>query len=441
MENEDPRAAMHALLAGMKQKREAKEKRYVCDHEGCDFAAVRSGDFIRHKRTHTGERPYKCDYEGCDFAAVQSGDFTKHRRTHTGERPYKCDYEGCGKSFNESGALVVHKRTHTGERPYKCDYDGCDFAAVHSGHLATHKRTHTGERPYKCDYEGCDFVASQSGHLATHKRMHTGERPYECDYEGCDFVASQSSHLTTHKRTHTGEKPYKCDYEGCDYAAGHSGALTCHRRTHTGEKPFKCHHCGQRFAVSSNRTSHEHCHNPEAAVYTKKKEEWTASLLADSGVLFNREVHITYRGCGEKDTWARLDFEIVHTDNHIIIVSVDEGQHYRNGVLCEVARMSKVVCSIRAAGDMRRLVWIRFNPDQVKLDGKTVRRTKKERGEKLLETIKNSGAILESTPNEIAMVYLYYDAYTTTDGRLQAEVTQDPDYADVWKPLIHSVVV
>ena len=39
------------------------------------------------------------------------------------------------------------------------------------------------------------------------------------------------------------------------------------------------------------------------------------------------------------------------------------------------------------------------------------------------------------------IVYLYYDAYTTNDGKLKAEVTQHPDYADEWKPFVHTVVV
>jgi hypothetical protein len=44
-------------------------------------------------------------------------------------------------------------------------------------------------------------------------------------------------------------------------------------------------------------------------------------------------------------------------------VSVDEFQHKDREIICEVARMSKVVCSIRQSGDMKRILWLRFNPD------------------------------------------------------------------------------
>ena len=79
-------------------------------------------------------------------------------------------------------------------------------------------------------------------------------------------------------------------------------------------------------------------------------------------------MHITYKGCGENDTWARLDF-VLYKEDHIIILSVDEFQHKHIEVLCEVARMSKVVCSIRQSGDMRRVLWLRFNPDSFTVDG------------------------------------------------------------------------
>lgn len=366
-----------------------------------------------HMLTHTGEKPFKCGHEGCTYASTQLSNLKTHSMTHTGIKSFECDYKDCVYACTTSNHLAVHKRTHTGEKPFKCDYKDCTYSCATAGVLKTHKRTHTGEKPYECDYMNCRYACTTSAALSIHNRTHTDERPYECDFPECGKACKQSSHLKSHKRIHSGDTPYKCRYTDCN----------------------------RRFNQSSSRNAHEHRHNPESAARTKQKEEWTAKLFTDNDILYQREVHITYHGCGEKDTWARLDFEIIHTENHIIIVSVDEGQHYRNGVLCEVARMSKVVCSIRAAGDMRRMVWIRFNPDPVKLDGRTVRRTKAERGKQLLETIKNSGGILASTTNEVSIVYLYYDAYTTKDEVLRAEVTNDRDYADVWKPMIHSVVV
>ena len=403
------------------------ERPYACDQ--CDAAFSKKSNLVTHIRTHTGERPYACDK--CDAAFSDKSSLIKHIRTHTGEKPYACDQ--CDAAFSIKCTLIRHIRTHTGEKPYTCDQ--CDAAFSTQGYLTTHIRTHTGEKPYTCDQ--CDAAFSALYPLTIHKRKHTGEKPYACDQ--CDAAFSQKHHLAKHIRTHTGEKPYACDQ--CDAAFSVNHSLTVHRRTHTGEKPYKCHipDCNKRFTASGQRDQHEkYFHDKQRQeTYTKKKEEWIFKLFQDHNIAFEREVTISYRSCGETDTWARLDF-VVYRPHEVVIVSVDEFQHYDYDIVCEVARMSKVVTAIRAAGDERSIVWLRFNPDYFHVDGVKHSICIQERGLRLVQTINQSRPLV---PHTVSVTYLYYDSTTCEDGSRRPEILGSPDYSRQWSTLVGPTIV
>ena len=62
-------------------------------------------------------------------------------RTHTGEKPYVCEEDGCGYAAAESGKLVLHMRTHTGEKTFYCEDGDCPFVSAHRESLIRHMRT------------------------------------------------------------------------------------------------------------------------------------------------------------------------------------------------------------------------------------------------------------------------------------------------------------
>jgi hypothetical protein len=231
--------------------------------------------------------------------------------------------------FASNDSLTKHKRAvHTGEKPFKCDFEGCDYAATQSGHLTTHKRTHTGEKPFKCDFEGCDSSFAERGALIKHKRaVHTGEKPFKCDFEGCDYAKCTGFDVI--------------NLEPCSYAATTSGALKSHYHSQ---------------------------HTEEGQKRKKKKEEAVKRFLRKDGFDFDFESQIDFKcvDADSKKNYSRLDVVFEYPERDLrVILEIDEKQHQESSysVSCDVARMMDTTASIRASGEMAKLLWIRFNPD------------------------------------------------------------------------------
>ncbi|OTB05882.1 hypothetical protein M426DRAFT_10325 [Hypoxylon sp. CI-4A] len=113
-----------------------RQKRYVCDVEGCGKRCSQKTQLETHKRAHTGERPFKCTVPGCDQAFTQRGNLKTHSRRHTGEKPYRCEL--CGKAFAQRGNVKPHKLTHFPTRPFRCILDGCSKTFGQRGNLKHH---------------------------------------------------------------------------------------------------------------------------------------------------------------------------------------------------------------------------------------------------------------------------------------------------------------
>ena len=449
------------------------ERPRACDHRGCGAAFVSSQHLVVHKRTHTGEKPYVCDVERCGKAFTQSGNLathkrthtgeklyvcdvcgkrfsnnpTVHKRTHTGQRPYVCDVNGCGKTFARSEHLVMHKRTHTGEKPYVCDVDGCGKAFATSHSRRVHTRTHTGEKPYVCDVCGNAFARSE--HLVMHKRTHTGEKPYVCDVEGCNKAFTTSAEHVQHKRIHTGERPYVCDVNGCGKAFAQLGTLVIHKRTHTGERPYVCDvdGCGRAFAQRSNLATHvKTWHNDTYVARRKIQEQRVCDALVSLGMAewfhpeamppmgqFKREKRIDFSCVSADDTWCRIDF-VVAVEGGYIFLEVDEHQHrfgYGAALSCDMKRMAKVMASLVVeAGDrVPRIVWLRYNPHEWRVDGQPRRVPKAER-ETWLAAFVRSTVCAEP----LSIAYAYYD---TTAG--SPEVLQNSEYHTEFRSIARDV--
>jgi hypothetical protein len=414
------------------------EKTFVCGI--CSKAFMRADQLSEHQRVHDGSRPYVCDFPGCDKSYTSSGNLVIHKRDHSNERPYVCDL--CDQSFTRSATLNEHKKTHeeksTRER-YACTYAGCDRSYLSKGSLRDHLTTHDGTSNFKCTVAGCGKVFPSASNLRVHEGTHVNAKPFTCPCCGKTF--SQKSNMTTHQTTvHGTERNFKCGQ--CTLAFKCKSDLEKHERVHSNVRPYRCHFqdCERTFTLAGNRTIHEKNFHEKGRheAYVKKKEEWIVGLFTKNDIQYDRELHVTYRGCGEDDTWARLDF-VLYADTYVVIFSVDEFQHADREVACEVSRMSKVVCSIRASGDNRPILWLRMNPDTFSVDGERVKVTTAEREQVILDTINDSREILGDS--NVRVVYMFYDSLYNDEGKLIPEVCTHCDYDASWRELVGDVIV
>ena len=386
------------------------ERPFQCRHPGCNAAFAQSGTLNAHMLTHSDERPFQCQHPDCNAAFTRKDYLAHHMQIHSRERPFHCEYPGCDAKFSQKQGLNAHLVTHTGERTHKCQYAGCHAAFSRSNGLTIHMRSHTG----RCEHPGCDAAFAEGGSLNTHLKTHTGERPYRCSYPGCNAASG----LTVHVRIHTNERPFRCTYPDCDAAFAQSSNLVTHVRTHTEERPFRCKYpgCEVAFAQGSNLARHNESHHTvEGQQRRKRQEEIVAKALTAASIDFKREHRVTFN-CWTEDTWASVDF--------LLVIEIDEYEHEGYGIVCDVARMSKIHTAFILDGNTLPVGIIRYNPDNFVVDGVHQNVPKKVRLQKLLNVIQNWSF---GKPGSLEIQYMYYSGYHV-DHIARLDIWKDPLY-------------
>ena len=143
-----------------------------------------------------------------------------------------------------------------------------------------------------------------------------------------------------------------------------------------------------------------------------RKEDIVVEYLRAAGFHVQREVRIEY-SCGfgrkrKRNRFARID-AVIETPIRRVLLEVDENQHSAYPLQCETARMLDVMAAIRATGDERKTLWIRYNPDAFRVGGDRMHRSTKRRLSRLEEVIRG-----QNQTSDVQILFMYYDA--STDG-------------------------
>jgi hypothetical protein len=157
--------------------------------------------------------------------------------------------------------------------------------------------------------------------------------------------------------------------------------------------------------------------------HQKKKEEFVGKLL-------ERHIHLPFymrdsagdNGCSNN----RPDF-VYHLGTHILIIEVDENQHksYTNcGHTKEekIKRENNRMYNISGEFDFLPIIWLRYNPDNFKVDGKNVKIIESERQSILIKWVEK--CISYKDFKGILVKYLFYDEYKETDNSF-TRITQE----------------
>ena len=157
----------------------------------------------------------------------------------------------------------------------------------------------------------------------------------------------------------------------------------------------KCASCGLFIVIKAPHLC-SYC-TPNTSKRQKTREMKIKALL-ESTTDLNNPIHDKPVGgdCGKYRPDFRYD-----APTHSVVVEVDEDQHRSYDSECERIRMINIV---QAVG--MRCVFVRYNPDAFKIDGKTIRVYEKKRHDLLLRTIREC----MTSPPTADVVYLYYDA-------------------------------
>lgn len=290
-------------------KKKTKTKKIItCEFCGKNFE--RNGNYLEHRRTHTGEKPFECAV--CLMRFGSHAGLSRHKFVHQDSRTFVCDI--CNKIFKHQIQLKYHKETHTNTTPLSCDM--CSYTTLSKHYLNLHRATHlnrdrfvcgicnkgfnsrtyllehmnkhSGDKPFLCDICGksyparyslaihkqmkhdpnykprgrvpCQFcgkmILNRKQDLVRHRGIHTGEKPYVCHF--CGKAVTNRESLKTHVRLHTGEKPFSCETCGTNFVS--KNLLRVHKRTHTGEKPYCCNVCDKSFTQRSSLVVHQRTH-------------------------------------------------------------------------------------------------------------------------------------------------------------------------------------
>jgi len=239
-----------------------------------------------------------------------------------------------------------------------------------------------------------------------------------------------------HTRIHTGEKPFKCDFDKCTSCFISSSHLKTHTRTHTGETPYKCGSCNYETAQSSNLSNHRKIHTSTYVQRQKKREQIVADYLNANEIVHIREQRLEFGKCidTKEGRYCSIDFVLMSDNyNYTVAVECDESQHKAYPVSCEIRRMNDAYTSILTSGSNSSgnsgVHWVRYNPDSFKINGVSQYYSKKDRLDKLKETI---SSLQENPPNQsFTITYLFYD---TTDGN--PNVINDGDFPEEFKNVV-----
>ena len=203
----------------------------------------------------------------------------------------------------------------------------------------------------------CGYVAKYPSYLARHMLCHSGEKPIVCEICGQRFRTVSERNM--HRRVHD---PMELTCNTCGFRTPLKKVMDRHMLVHAETKPLQCPHCKYRCKRRMDLNKHlasMHSGNSRR----KHHEEVTCALLAELGVVFEREV-VVHFPVPARRKYARVDV-FWRTTFGAVIFEVDEYAHRAYEVEYECQRMILIqkALSAKLGGHLHI---VRYNPHPIR---------------------------------------------------------------------------
>jgi hypothetical protein len=414
-----------------------------CIYEGCDKKAYynlpncKSKLYCQdHKSNEMVFITTTCAFEGCSIRPnfnmpdQKSGLYcVTHKTKEMIDVNHKmCQHEGCTTraSFNYKGEKTglycfKHKLINMINIKSKiCEENGCtkqpsfNFPHLKAAYCSKHRKDGMKDVKHKsCQYENCTTCATYgypSGkcrpvYCALHKLIGMiNLRGKKCQHEKCKnkpthgYPDKKSLYCLDHQLPNmVNTLEYnQCQFDNCTqpYEFVEDNKRLCAQ------------HSSQNYDIILKRKC-KYCDLEEKSIYvckecqnTQNKTEWmvirylrkniTTPFLYNS----NKMLQCSLR---RPDVYFELE-------QHCVIVEVDENQHQRYPQACECARINDIVNGIGG----KSVIFIRFNPDQIKNQNQNIEIDLTTKLDKLVNVIKDE-LMKQYNHFIIKLIQLYYN--------------------------------
>lgn len=115
--------------------------KHKCEH--CEYTSAYSRAIDLHTATkHIEIKDIVCSFEDCEYSCADERLLKKHIHV-VHNKKFQCDHEGCDHIAGNIHNLKVHMTTHSDECNFNCN--NCKFKTKTKGNLYKHKQICTGE--------------------------------------------------------------------------------------------------------------------------------------------------------------------------------------------------------------------------------------------------------------------------------------------------------
>lgn len=387
---------------------------YTCKHCESEFDA-------KHKHDHHVQKQHKvyiCFV--CNQDCGYNSNLNRHLRDVHKLEMFSCVFADCNTTFSKKNELNQHVQDVHKPHEQLVFCGLCKYVIDTQERLDLHiYYCHpTEKKRYPCIYEYCDYIGENPSRTKRHiQTKHSLERPFYCDT--CEATFNLKEDLKQHQVIHSNETPFHCDM--CDYKTKIMSRLTSHKYWHNKVYKYKCHLCSHSYCNNAGLSRHvEMKHSPEYILNIKKQKEHQVYLyLTESGLDLKLNLTINLYSFF-KEPCLYVDFHFEYNGIYFLL-EVDEEMHSMYGVECDSNRMHKICNYLFLTNEQRPVVFLRYNPDNFKLDG--VKQTKesyprKNRMKELYNFVTGY-----TTTAQYSIKYFFYDSQDET-----TLITEHPDY-------------